>query len=379
MIGLWAGKGVFLLGKPDGENLPVFVIMAGGCGERLWPRSRGQCPKQLLNLIGERSLLQQSVERIRSLTDDDRIYVVTNIDYAEQVREQLLMLPKENILVEPEGRNTAPCVGLAALYIQNRFPEEDPVAVFLPSDNLVHNPKEMRNAILAGVRYTQQADTGVIFGMWPTRPETGYGYIRLGEKLGERDGTVFHEVKSFKEKPDGITALKYLESKEFLWNAGIFVWKVNKLWKEIKTYLPELALGLEKLRPCLGTEAEFVKLAEIYPTLPSISVDYGILEKSRDLAVVPTDFGWDDLGNWSSLGRYFPQDRDGNMVRGCFTGVETKNCIVDSPQKMVAALGVSELIIVETDDVLLVCSKEKAQEVRKIVEKLRGEKREELL
>jgi mannose-1-phosphate guanylyltransferase len=369
----------FLLGKPDGEQLPVFVIMAGGRGERLWPRSRRQCPKQLLNLVGERSLLQQSVERVRSLTDDDRIYIVTNIDYAEQVREQLLMLPKENILIEPEGRNTAPCVGLAALYIQNRFPEEDPVAAFLPSDNLVHNPEEMRNRLLTGLKYTQQADTGVIFGMWPTRPETGYGYIRLGEKLGERDGAVFHEVKSFKEKPDGITALKYWESKEFLWNAGIFVWKVSRLWREIKACLPELALGLEKLRPYLGTEAEFTKLAEIYPTLPSISVDYGILEKSRDLAVVPTDFGWDDLGSWSSLGRYFPQDRDGNRVRGCFAGVETKNCIVDSPQKMVAALGVSDLIIVETDDVLLVCSKEMAQEIRKIVEKLRKVKREDLL
>lgn len=367
------------MGKLAGEKLPVFVIMAGGYGERLWPRSRRQCPKQLLNLVGERSLLQQSVERIRSLTDDDRIYTVTNIDYAEQVREQLLMLPKGNVLIEPKGRNTAPCVGLAALYIQNRFPKEDPVVAFLPSDNLVHNPDEMCNRLLAGLKYTQQANTGVIFGMWPTRPETGYGYIRLGEKLGERDGTFFHEVKSFKEKPDGITALKYLESNEFLWNAGIFIWKVSKLWKEIKAYLPELAVGLEKLRPYLGTEAEFVKLAEIYPTLPSISVDYGILEKSRDLAVVPTDFGWDDLGSWSSLGRFFPRDRNGNMVRGFFTGVETKNCIVDSPQKMVAALGVSDLIIVETDEALLVCSKEKAQEVRKIVEKLREEKREDLL
>jgi mannose-1-phosphate guanylyltransferase len=369
----------FLLGKPDGEQLPVFVIMAGGRGERLWPRSRRQCPKQLLNLVGERSLLQQSVERIRSLTDDDRIYVVTNIDYAEQVREQLLMLPKENILIEPEGRNTAPCVGLAGLYIQNRFPEEDPVVVFLPSDNLVHNPEEMRKVLRLGLEYTQHSDTGVIFGMWPMGPETGYGYIQLGEKLGEREGAIFHEVKSFKEKPDGITALKYLESNEFLWNAGIFVWKVSRLWKEIKTYLPELAVGLEKIRPYLGTEAEFMKLTEIYPTLPSISVDYGILEKSEDLVVVPTDFGWDDLGNWSSLGRFYPQDRDGNMVKGYFTGVETKNCIVDSPQKMVAALGVSDLIIVETDDVLLVCSKEMAQEVRKIVEKLREEKREDLL
>lgn len=367
------------MGKPDGRKLPFFVIMAGGRGERLWPRSRRERPKQLLNLVGEKSLLQQSVERIRSLTDVERIYVVTSIVYAEQVREQLIMLPKENVLIEPEGRNTAPCVGLATLYIQSRFPEEDPVVVFLPSDNLVHDPEKMRNALLAGLDYSQQADTGMIFGMWPMRPETGYGYIQLGEKLGEKDGTVFHDVKVFKEKPDEITAAKYLESNEFLWNAGIFVWKVSRLWKEIKTHLPELAVGLKKLRPYLGTEAEFAKLTEIYPTLPSISVDYGILEKSRDLVVVPTDFGWDDLGSWSSLGRFFPQDRDGNMVQGYFAGVETKNCIVDSPQKMVAALGVSDLIIVETDDVLLVCAKEKAQEVRKIVEKLREEKREDLL
>lgn len=379
MMELWTKKGVFLLAKLDGGELPIFVIMAGGRGERLWPRSRRKCPKQLLNLVGEKSLLQQSVERIRSLTDVERIYVVTSIDYVEQVRQQLKMLPEENILIEPEGRNTAPCVGLAALYLQSRFPEEDPVVAFLPSDNLVHNPAEMRKVLMAGLDYAQQADTGVIFGMGPTRPETGYGYIQLWEKFGEKDGTVFHQVKAFREKPDSDTAAQYMEGKEFLWNSGIFVWKVSRLWQEIKSHLPELAGGLEKLRPYLGTTAEFRKLAEIYPALPSISVDYGILEKSRDLTVGSTDFGWDDLGSWSSLGRFFPQDGDGNMVRGCFTGVETKNCIVDSPQKMVAVLGVSDLIIVETDDVLLVCAKEKVQEIRKLVEKLREEKREDLL
>ncbi len=358
---------------------PIFVIMAGGRGERLWPRSRRKYPKQLLSLVGERSLLQQSVDRIRGMTDDDRIYVVTNIDYVEPVRQQLIMLPEQNIIIEPEGRNTAPCVGLAAIYIQNHFPKEDPLVAIIPSDTLVIDPKEMCKVLSFGLDYAQKMDTGVIYGMWPTRPETGYGYIRLGKKIGEADGVSCYQVAGFKEKPDRITAENYLESKEYLWNAGIFVWKVSGLLREIQTNLPELAVGLEKLRPYLGTEDEFTKLTQIYPTLPSISVDYGILEKTRDLAVVPTEFGWDDLGNWSSLERYYPKDYAGNVVQGEFTGVKTNNCIVFSPKKMVATLGVSDLIIVETDDVLMVCAKEKAQEVKSLVEVLRAKKREDLL
>lgn len=358
---------------------PIFVIMAGGRGERFWPRSRRKYPKQLLNLIGEESLLQQSVERVRSLTDDARIYVVTNIDYIDEVRRQLPMLPKRNILIEPQGRNTAPCVGLAAIYIQNHFPEEDPSVAILPSDALVNDAEEMRKVLRVGLDYTQQTDSGLIYGMWPTRPETGYGYIQLGEVLGETEGIGFHKVAAFKEKPDQTTAKQYLESKKFLWNAGMFVWKVSGLMKEIQANLPELAVGLEKLRPNLGTEAELPKLTEIYPTLPSISVDYGILEKTKNLVVIPTEFGWDDLGSWSSLERFLPKDQAGNVVQGHFSGVEAKNCIVYSPKKTVTALGVSDLIIVETDDVLMVCTKEKAQEVKKIIEKLREEKREELL
>lgn len=358
---------------------PIFVIMAGGRGERFWPRSRRKLPKQLLNLAGEDSLLQQSVGRIRNLTDDDRIYVVTNIDYTEPVRQQLPMLPERNILIEPEGRNTAPCVGLAAIYIQNHFPGEDPSMAILPSDALVNDVEEMRKVLRIGLDYTQQNNRGLIYGMWPTRPETGYGYIQLGEVLGETEGVAFHKVVAFKEKPQRTTAEKYWQSKEFLWNAGMFVWKVSRLLEEIRTHLPDLAAGLEKLRPYLGAEDEQNKLAEIYPTLPAISIDYGILEKTKNLAVIPTEFGWDDLGSWSSLERILRADQAGNVVQGDLTGIETKNCIIYSPKKAVAALGVSDLIIVETDDVLMVCAKEKAQEVKKIIEKLKMKKREELL
>ncbi len=357
---------------------PFFVIMAGGRGERLWPLSRCKYPKQLLKLTGEKSLLQHSVERIRSMTEDDRIYIVTNIEYAAEVRQQLEMLPERNILVEPQGRNTAPCVGMAAIYIQNHFPGEDSSMAILPSDTLVNDAVEMRRVLRVGLEYTQQTDNGVIYGMRPTRPETGYGYIQIGEQFGRADEVVYHKVIDFKEKPDRILAEKYLKSKEFLWNAGIFVWKVSGLLKEIQTWMPELAAGLEKFRPYLGTGAELAKLTEIYPTLPATSVDYGILEKSRDLVVVPTEFGWDDLGSWSSLERFFPKDQAGNAVEGDLVGVESENCIIYSPKKTVAALGVSELIIVETEDVLMVCAKDKAQEVKKIIEKIKAEKREEL-
>ncbi len=358
---------------------PFFVIMAGGRGERLWPRSRRKYPKQLLNLVGEKSLLQQSVARIRSLTVDDRIYVVTNIDYADEVRRQLNILPERNILIEPEGRNTAPCVGLAAMYIQSHFPREDPSLAVLPSDTSVNDAEEMRKILRFGLDYTQQTGSGVIYGMRPTRPETGYGYIQIGERLGGAGEVVCHKVTAFKEKPDRILAEKYLKSKEFLWNAGIFVWKLSGLLKEIQNWMPELAVGLKKFRPYLGAGGEFAKLKEIYPTLPATSIDYGILEKTRDLVVVPAEFGWDDLGNWNALERFFPKDQAGNVVRGNLVEVESKNCIVYSPKKTVAALGVSDLIIVETDDVLMVCSKEKAQEVKRIIEKLKAKKREELL
>ncbi|MGE5604060.1 MAG: mannose-1-phosphate guanylyltransferase [Bacteroidota bacterium] len=358
---------------------PVIVIMAGGRGERLWPLSRRKYPKQLLNLAGDESLLQQSVARIWSLTDDDRIFVVTNIDYLGEVRRQLMMLPERNILGEPEGRNTAPCVGLAVIYVQNRFPGEDPSLAILPSDVKINAAAEMRIALQAGLDYAQSRDRGVIYGMRPTRPETGYGYIQLGECSGDAKGVSFFKVAAFKEKPDQATAEQYFRSKDFLWNAGIFVWKAGGLLKEIQTYLPELATGLEKLRPYLGTEAEFSKLAEIYPTLPATSVDYGILEKTANLVVVPTEFGWDDLGSWSSLERVLPQDQSGNAVQGALVGVECEGLIVYSPKKTVAALGVSNLIIVETDDVLMVCAKEKAQEVKQLIAKLKAEKRGKLL
>ncbi|TCL70780.1 mannose-1-phosphate guanylyltransferase [Hydrogenispora ethanolica] len=360
-------------------SLPVFVIMAGGRGERFWPRSRRTHPKQLLSLVGEQSLLQASVERIRKLTEDRRIYVVTNRDYVEKVRDQLPMLPERNILVEPESRNTAPCVGLAATYIASHFRGEDPVMAILPSDLLVRRPEFMRKMLQSGIDYATAHDVGVIYGAWPTRPETGYGYIQLGKVAAKESGVTFHEVAGFKEKPDSATAAQYLVSQEYLWNGGIFVWRVRCLLQELAAHLPQLATGLETLKAWLGTAAETERLKEIYPRIPAISFDYGILEKTRNIVVIPADFGWDDLGSWNSLERYLPQDDFGNVAQGDLIALDSSNCIVYSERKPVVTLGVSDLIIVEAEDSLLVCAKQRAQDMKKVLERLREEHHEELL
>jgi mannose-1-phosphate guanylyltransferase len=358
---------------------PIFVIMAGGRGERFWPRSRRKCPKQLLPFSGELSLLQESVARIQELTEEARIYVVTNLEQAAAVKEQLPFLPAQNIITEPQGRNTAPCVGLAAAYIQKHYPAEDPVIAFLPSDSMVFNPVEMRKVLEAGFEICREQRVGVIYGMWPSRPETGFGYIQMGKKMGDTQDVTYHQVAAFKEKPDLTTAERYISDGEYLWNGGIFVWQLSRLMGEMKKSLPELYQGLEQLISFIGQFDEMSKLIEIYPTLPATSVDYGILEKTSNLVVIPTDYGWDDLGSWSALDRLLPKDEFGNVSQGEHIGVSTFNCIIHSPRKTVTTIGVSDLIIVETDDVLMVCAKDQAQNIKKMLQKLNEEQRQDLL
>jgi mannose-1-phosphate guanylyltransferase len=358
---------------------PVLVIMAGGRGERFWPRSRRNHPKQLLTFTGSQSLLQDSVARIRELTCEERIYVVTNIAQAAAVKEQLPFLPARNILIEPQGRNTAPCVGLAAAYIQKHYPDENPVIAFLPSDSMVFNPAEMRRVLTAGFQICKENESGVIFGMWPARPDTGFGYIQLGKKLGVCGGVPYHRVAAFKEKPDQATAEKYLAAGEYLWNGGIFIWQLTKLWSELRESLPELYQGLELFLPSIGQSDEISRLSEIYAILPAISADCGILEKTTGLVVVPTDYGWDDLGSWSAYERLLAKDGSGNVVYGRHIGVATRNCIIHSPLKTVTTLGVSDLIIVDTGDVLLVCAKEQAQNIKELLRKINDAGRQDLL
>jgi mannose-1-phosphate guanylyltransferase len=244
---------------------------------------------------------------------------------------------------------------------------------------LIFNPRQLKNVLKAGFDICKDQKCGVIYGMWPTRAETGFGYIQIGKKIGESGEVPYHQVISFKEKPDLATAEKYLASGEFLWNGGIFVWQISRLVSEIKEHLPELYQGLERFSPCIGNTAEMDRLAEIYPTIPAISVDYGILEKTSRIIVIPVEDGWDDLGSWSAFERLLGKDQLGNVIQGEFIGADTCNCIIYSPQKTVAAIGVSDLIIVETDDVLMVCAKDQAQNLKALLQEINKAGRQDLL
>ncbi len=362
---------------------PILVLMAGGYGERFWPRSRRSFPKQLLSFNEEKTLLQESVARVQELTETDRIYVVTNSEQAKAVQKQLPFLPSRNIIIEPECKNTAPCIGLAAVYLQKYYPEEDPVIAFLPSDCRVSHEEKMRNTLRAGFKVCMEKKSGVIFGMEPTRPETGYGYIELGQIIGDctLDGQKqpYYQVKGFREKPYPENAEKLVAAGNCLWNGGIFIWQLKNLIFEMENLLPELDKGLQCFSPFIDTLHERSQLTRIYSTLPAISFDYGILEKTSNLIVIPSEYGWDDLGCWTTLERILPSDESGNVSQGEFWGVDTHNCIIHSPHKPVATIGVSDLIVVETEDVLLVCAKNQAQNVKKLLQKLRERGRQDLL
>ena len=361
----------------------VAVIMAGGRGERFWPLSRRHRPKQLLQLNGTQSLVQQAVERVLPLIPPQRVLVVTNGEYVASVREQLHRLPSENILVEPVGRNTAACIGLAAVHVKTAPGPwgEDPILVVLPADHVVRDPEGFRRVVRAAAEAAEEHPL-VTIGVWPTRPETGYGYIELGERLGNRQGYDVYRVARFVEKPAEALARRYVTDGRHLWNSGMFVWRTRAILEAIERHMPRLHQGLQAIAAAPAGPAREAVVAGVYEELESISIDYGVLERSQDIAVVPADFGWDDAGSWPALERLFEPDEEGNVVQGArHVGVDTRRCIVylgddavgaAGRPRLVATLGVSDLVIVQTEDVTLVCSKERAQDVRLLLSRLRG-------
>lgn len=355
----------------------VAVIMAGGRGERFWPLSRRARPKQLLNLDGPRSLIQQAVERVLPLVGPERVLVVTGREYVASVREQLPELPEANILVEPAGRNTAACIGLAAVHLQ-RTPGPwgpDPIMMVLPADHVVRDAEAFRRVMRAAARAAEEHPL-VTIGLWPTRPEPGYGYIELGEPAGQALGYEVYRVRRFVEKPDVALARRYVVGGRHLWNSGMFVWRTGAIREALARYMPQLHQGLERIARAWGApDAEAVARA-VYEGLESVSIDYGVLERAEEMVVIPADFGWDDAGSWPAFERLFAPDEDGNVVRGArHVGIDTSQCIVvvnGTQPKLVATLGVRDLVIVETEDVTLVCAKERAQDIRALLARLRS-------
>ena len=344
------------------------VIMAGGSGTRFWPASRRSRPKQLLCLTGRRSLLQQTVERMAPLTPPERVLVVTGAGHAEQVAQQLPQVPAAQVLAEPLARNTAAAAGLAAAWVARRDPQA--VCLVLPADHLITDEALFRRTLERAVAVARQEEALVTLGLTPRYPATGFGYIETGQVLDQAEPQVCR-VRAFHEKPELELAQEYLASGRHLWNSGMFAWRAGVLLEEIDTHLPELGRGLAELAPLLDTPEQEQALARIYPQLPSISVDHGILEKSDRLRVVRADFGWSDVGSWEAMADLWPADQEGNACRqGRLLALEARDNLVSAGDRLTALLGVNGLVAVVTDDVLLILPRQRCQDVRRIIAEL---------
>ncbi|MCK4559693.1 MAG: NTP transferase domain-containing protein [Calditrichia bacterium] len=350
------------------------VLMAGGVGTRFWPMSRKAYPKQLLNFSGTKSMLQKTYDRIKPLTADENILVVTSTDLKKSIEKQLPHVPKENIIGEPEGKNTAPCIGLAATVIEKKASENE-IMVILPADHLVSNVANFRKTLRVGVAYAKESDSLVTLGIQPTYPETGYGYIQVDEKFTTRQEKDIYKVRTFAEKPNIETAERFIKSGDFLWNSGMFIWSVKAIMREIDEHLPELGEDLKLVRQYIGKPKFRKALSDMYSRTKSVSIDYGIMEVAKNVFVIKSDFQWNDLGSWEAVYKISNKDKNGNV---CYTKKEllldAKNNYFYSPKKLFAAVDVEGLVVIDMDDAILICSKEKSQHVKVIVDYLKRKK-----
>ncbi|MDE6780004.1 MAG: NTP transferase domain-containing protein [Ruminococcus sp.] len=349
------------------------VIMAGGKGERFWPKSRESHPKQFLSLTDDgKTMIQKTVSRISPLVQTEDIFIVTNACYRHLVIEQLPDIPPENVLSEPCGRNTAPCIAFAAAVIKKKY--GNAVMLVLPSDHLIKYENIYTQILCNAVVMATQGNNLVTIGITPSYPETGYGYINFGEQCGNA-----YKVERFVEKPDLKTAEKYLSSGKYLWNSGMFVWQVSAIEERFRKFMPEVYRGAEKIGQAFGT-ADFEKILETeYNKFPSESIDFGIMEKAENIYTIPASFGWDDVGNWLAVERINKTDDNKNYTEGDVITENCKHTTVCGGKRLVAAVGVEDIIIVDTDDALLVCSKNSTQDVKKIIARLKEKNRTELI
>lgn len=340
------------------------VIMAGGSGTRFWPASRRSRPKQFLSLGGDVPLLRSTFDRLGGLIEAENTWVITGEKTVEISRELLSEIPAENIIGEPVGRDTAACVGLSAVLLRQR--DEDAVCVVLPADHVIGDEENFRSALDAGLTHVAAEGGLMTFGLKPRYPATGFGYLRVGEETGKIGEETTHRLEGFVEKPDAEKAQAYLDQGNYLWNAGIFAWKAVDLLAEIRRQLPLLAEGLEEIGAASGPELGEA-LRRVYPELPRISVDFGIMERARRRWVIPVDYPWSDVGAWPALREVLPVDGEGNLFQGRVLARDCRNLIARSEGPLIAAAGLEDLIIVTTEDAVLVLPASEAQRVKELV------------
>jgi mannose-1-phosphate guanylyltransferase len=349
----------------------VIVILAGGSGTRLWPKSRQALPKQFLDLTGQGTMLQETMHRLTPLVPPERIAVITNTDYIGLVHQQLPELPASHAIGEPTPRGTAAAVGLGAIFAD--FVQPGAIMASVHADHLILKPEAFRAALAAAA---EVADRGplVTLGIKPTFAHTGLGYVEQGEPLKPTsDGHAVYQVVQFTEKPDLSTAQRFVADRQHSWNSGLFSWRVDRILTEFANHMPELHAGLSKIAKSLGTADGGDTLAQVFPTLPQQTIDYGIMEQAANVAVLPVDIGWTDIGSWATLLDVLDADAKGNVVRGPGITItpDTRNTLIYTSKRLVATVGVEDLIIVDTGDALLVCPRQRAQDIRQIVDELR--------
>jgi mannose-1-phosphate guanylyltransferase len=353
--------------------------MAGGIGSRFWPLSRARYPKQFIDILGiGKSLLQQTFDRFTSIIPPENIYVVTNMEYGDIVKEQLPAMPSENVLLEPFRRNTAPCIDYANFRIAMRNP--DAQVIVAPSDHLILREEAFIKCVQQGLDFVKDNDALLTLGIEPSRPETGYGYIQAIQKPLKGYSTInLRKVKTFTEKPDIEMARVFCESGEFFWNAGIFFWSLPVIMNAFEQFLPEIHLSFQKGEKVYGTAKEESFIRSTYEDCRNISIDYGIMEKAENVYVLSSDFGWSDLGTWGSLYEQLAKDEQENAVNGkqIFLYNSSGNIVNVPDDKLVLLQGLHDYIVVESDDILLVCKMEEEQRIKEFVNDIRSQLGEE--
>ncbi|MBS1253311.1 MAG: Mannose-1-phosphate guanylyltransferase 1 [Anaerolineales bacterium] len=352
------------------------LVLAGGVGSRLWPRSRVDRPKQLQALISDQSMLQETIGRLEPMVLPDHIFIMTNAKYVGAVREQLPSTPPENVIGEPAVRGTASAIGYGALAIAHR----DPSAVMfsLHADHYIRDVEGFRQALQAAADVAGEGYL-VTLGITPQYPEIGYGYIERAETLGAYAGHTVYRVARFTEKPDQKRAEAFADSGRYYWNSGLFTWQVSTILDAFAAHIPDTYQKLRVMGAAIGTDEESETLAEVWLTLENQTIDYGIMEQAEDVAVVPASFGWSDVGSWDTLYDLRDADSDGNVVAGEHIGVDTRGSFIHTDGRLIATAGVEDLIIVDTGDVVLVCPRGRAQDVKAIVDQLKQAGRTDVL
>jgi len=348
----------------------VAVLMAGGRGQRFWPHSRFDTPKQLLSITGGSSMIRETVNRVSPLIDLSDVFISTTEDLFNGIKDALPEVDYLNYILEPVGRDTAACIGLAAVVIAHRYKDPDTTMILLPIDHIIKEREKFLQTINEACKLARETGNLITIGIKPSRPETGYGYICVGEEVKKIDDIIACKVKEFAEKPNLEAAEKFINEGNYLWNSGIFIWTCKDILDAIEKKTPKLYQGLMKIQNSLGTLHKKEIMKEVFYSLEKISIDYAIMEKVSNRLVVKGGFKWDDIGSWTSMERIFPLDKDSNVIQGGHEGVDTKNCIVINDEGLIVTIGLSDLVIVSSGDIKLIYPKKREGDLKEIIKKI---------